>query len=598
MGIPWLTATLQPLADVRLLQDEAVVIDGPALAYHILHVCRINGVVQPSYRLVAQTTLAWLDELSSHNVVVAAIYFDGHLPESKLEIRMERSMRNSARIGRLFFDNPHGCRRDQIAAVGGQNHGLNQLTSANVDAFRAGVPSVKALADPSFFVPAIVEALRCSDRYRSVVRLVPGEADTVCARHVAKHGGLVLTSDSDLLVYDLGAGEVAFFRDIYRGAESAIMCSSFAPRSISNKLGLLGSTGILRVAYELQCAPHATLPQITRACERPVANMPKYLELHKRYLHDEDEQEGDFRDLGHQLLPRLSKLDPRLSELVVELYSSVIPRHSNSVARIFLPVLIENMDRGSAWQQSTPIRRLAYSLLEIDSPGRSMSILEYRRVQSVTQKGRLIETASATEIGQYIDEVLEVMERMKDLDSVPGRYYWPLVGLALDIGECQKQGKQSHAWHMLQQRYKQSVAWSNSVSWGVVHLFAQVQATLYSFRMLRQVMSIVRKGAAKYKLPSNLKQLWPAVRHFPPLTGFPEMDDILGLLLESREAGFMREFAELMCFDMVSSPDVDKAAKGASERSTDGGMDENVQNLATKHDKWNKANKFGVLSAD
>lgn len=70
MGIPWLTATLQPLVDVRLLQDEAVVIDGPALAYHILHVCRINGVVQPSYRLVAQTTLAWLDELSSHNVVV------------------------------------------------------------------------------------------------------------------------------------------------------------------------------------------------------------------------------------------------------------------------------------------------------------------------------------------------------------------------------------------------------------------------------------------------------------------------------------------------------------------------------------------------
>lgn len=70
MGIPRLTATLQPYSDCRALKDEVVVIDGPALAYHILHVCRINDVAQPSYRLVALSTLAWLNELSKHEVAV------------------------------------------------------------------------------------------------------------------------------------------------------------------------------------------------------------------------------------------------------------------------------------------------------------------------------------------------------------------------------------------------------------------------------------------------------------------------------------------------------------------------------------------------
>ncbi|KAM4055701.1 XPG domain-containing protein [Hirsutella rhossiliensis] len=591
MGIPRLTTTLQPYADLCVLQDEAVVIDGPALAYHIIHVCRINGVVQPSYRLVGETTLAWLDELSSHQVVVQAIYFDGYLPTSKREIRMGRLMRNSAQIGRLFSDNPLGCPRSQIAAVGGQNHGLNRFKSVCLDVFKAGDPGTKPFADPSFFVPAVVDALRSSDRYRKLVRLVPGEADAVCARHVAEHGGLVLTSDSDLLVYDLEAGKVAFFRDLHRGADSAILCSSFTPRSICGQLGLLPSTGILRVAYELKHAPQATLPQLSRACEQPAADLLDFLEFYKQYQHDKEDE--DFRNLGHEFLPRLTALDPRLSELVVQLYSPSIKWHSNSAARVFLPVLIENLDRGSAWQQSTPIRRLAYTLLKMGSVRPSMPILEHRRVQNVAQKGRLVETAPAAEAQQYIDEVLNVIERLKDLTCVAGRYYWPLVGLALDMGECQRQGKQSHAWHMFQQRYKQSLAWASKISWDIVHFFAQVQAALYSLRMLRQVLSIVREGATKYHLPSNAKQLWSAMLHFPSLSSFPDIDDILNLLLGSRQVGFVREFGELMRLHVPSTSELGGSVKVAAGS----GMDEDIRKLAAKPIS-NKANMFGPLSID
>lgn len=68
MGIPNLISTLEPYASHAALKDEIVVIDGPALAYHILHICRANGVIQPSYHLLGSTIISWLDTISSDNV--------------------------------------------------------------------------------------------------------------------------------------------------------------------------------------------------------------------------------------------------------------------------------------------------------------------------------------------------------------------------------------------------------------------------------------------------------------------------------------------------------------------------------------------------
>ena len=70
MGIPHLTSTLEPYAVHGVLDNDRVVIDGPALAYHILHICNRHGIVQPSYQLLGDTTIAWLDELVSRGVSV------------------------------------------------------------------------------------------------------------------------------------------------------------------------------------------------------------------------------------------------------------------------------------------------------------------------------------------------------------------------------------------------------------------------------------------------------------------------------------------------------------------------------------------------
>jgi hypothetical protein len=70
MGVSQLYSTLRPLAVRDSLADEAVVIDGPALAYHVLYLCRANGINQPSYSLLNRVTLSWLDSLSLHDVAM------------------------------------------------------------------------------------------------------------------------------------------------------------------------------------------------------------------------------------------------------------------------------------------------------------------------------------------------------------------------------------------------------------------------------------------------------------------------------------------------------------------------------------------------
>jgi hypothetical protein len=70
MGIPNLLSTLEPFAQPSQLDNRHVAIDGPALAYHILHKCTANGFLEPSYELLGRSAIAWLDTLARHNVIV------------------------------------------------------------------------------------------------------------------------------------------------------------------------------------------------------------------------------------------------------------------------------------------------------------------------------------------------------------------------------------------------------------------------------------------------------------------------------------------------------------------------------------------------
>jgi hypothetical protein len=64
---------LRPYAEQQNLEGTHVVIDGPGLAYHILHKCASysNSLFsQPSPKLLGEATISWLDELQNRQVIV------------------------------------------------------------------------------------------------------------------------------------------------------------------------------------------------------------------------------------------------------------------------------------------------------------------------------------------------------------------------------------------------------------------------------------------------------------------------------------------------------------------------------------------------
>lgn len=72
MGIRGLANVLRQFASQEELCGR-VVIDGPALAYHILGIARLNVLTildEPTYSVLAKIATQWLDSLQSHGLEV------------------------------------------------------------------------------------------------------------------------------------------------------------------------------------------------------------------------------------------------------------------------------------------------------------------------------------------------------------------------------------------------------------------------------------------------------------------------------------------------------------------------------------------------
>ena len=408
---------------------------------------------------------------------------------------------------------------------------LSKQPTSTVDLFplRSLALASKSLPPPSFLVPAIIDGLKNSRSYGHLVHLVPGEADAYCARHVAENGGLILTSDSDLLAHDLKDGRVAFLRDIRMESRSDLACATFAPTQICERLGL-GPELACRLAYERKCSTNASLAQLVSYCKQPVNDETGYETFCRQYLHLEIRKLPVTKQ-GKPL--RLDCFDPRISEFMLQLDEPQgHPKSDQLSPKIFLPHLIESPEKGSAWEPSTPIRQLAYSVARMVVPGFTRSVQEYRRVQNTVQKGRevtLMNESSAEEFASWISDVIsEVKAILGDDVSL----FWPLLCLVCDISQCQKQEKQSHVLQTLRDAPVVPLG-SSKVPWGVVHFAAHLQAAYYSFRTLHQVLSSGSGLVSEISSPKILS-LNSSLSGLPSLATYPDVDSALDMISQTQ----------------------------------------------------------------
>lgn len=449
--------------------------------------------------------------------------------------------------------------------------------------FSSARPLGKPFLPPSFHVPAIIDALRRCSRYENLVHLVPGEADAYCAQRLSKSGGTVLTSDSDLLVHYLSHGRVVFLRDIYLDGQSRLACASFSPVHICKKLKLSPTSEICRLAYELKRSPHLTLPQLLRDCAQKVVDTAGYAEFCHEYLdHETAPVPVSIGDMEIQT----DALDPRISELILQLGNQDSQANDLNGDIIFLPILLEDPSRGSAWEQSTPIRQLAYTLARWIIPGSSSNIQEYRRVDTSVQKGRRVHMLPKEAAKVRAQELTSLMTKVKAESEGDEAQAWQVLCLTLDIQYCREEGKKSHVLQILEESSQQTAF--KRVSWDIIHFVAQLQAAYYSLRVLKQIMSLASAEETIPELHSMLSSL-------PSLVESPTIESTLEFLRKSGEAQIMKTITRLV---PLSDIETEKQSRRASTPKKRKAVKQHGRGSKAGPGKMPTGNLFDVLSHD
>lgn len=396
-----------------------------------------------------------------------AIFYDGALPAGKEEIRVQRLERTRKQLQeyhRHYPKAPPEVASPKLPIDHKRGIWLQPATSS-----RRPLPP-----PPSFMVPAVIEAL-----YKSPVgdraHIVPEEADAACARMARETGSAILSNDSDMSIYDLGQEScVAFLHSlerVYHGRStttSELKISCICPSDVSKRLKI---DSLLRLAFQRSLDGSVTTAIVAERARQTLTetNQAAFETFATEYLVN-DQHFGEIS---------LGELDPRTAEFVVQ----TLPFRAATSPHVYLPVIHEDPSRDSSWLYGQQLRQLAYSLhLGLSESARALeSVSEYAR------KGDRIATSSIPLLkgNRLLSAASAVLHDLERTSPKTPLQWWMyalhlVVQQKLDFGKTVTPESMATLLGSKGNHFK--------CSWSDVHLHANIQAVLYSARMLQQIL--------------------------------------------------------------------------------------------------------------
>lgn len=347
-------------------------------------------------------------------------------------------------------------------------------------------PKSSPLSSPPFLVAATLAAL-CSSEYSGRTSTVPGEAEGYAARDAIATGGVVLTSDSDLLLFrgeggsgGMGVWGVVMFKDVEvdfsTGKISTVL---FRPDDIAKGFDL----ELAFLGYLSHCDPRASFSTIQERCAR-------IAERGKSGVSVEGEMGRKWREFaagytfpegdGGRLV------EPRIAE-VLSLRGCV-----GRKKEMFLPMLWEDTSRSSAWDVGRDVRAVAYSLL---FPG-EMSLEEIsRRGHGIS--GTPVEIIPAREVKRKLTDIISESREEEEenwlarhvLRQIVGAFATrnqppPNTSILESCASLLSGGGNRPYITTTTRKQSTSARWT----WERIQTFAMLQAAWYSLLLLSEVL--------------------------------------------------------------------------------------------------------------
>ncbi|EEA19779.1 hypothetical protein TMatcc_009922 [Talaromyces marneffei ATCC 18224] len=575
MGIPYLTRHLASFSESTLLgtsQDssckaiKSVVIDGPGLVHYVHSVLLSQASSslsqverQPSCNEVSVAFMTYLVILQTSGVNILRIYFDGALPLNKRDTRLSRLEASRKQLEIFCLSHREGFKWSPI-----------EQRPALIDPVRFLQDSHTSLKRPllpgnPFMVSAVVEDLKSRwthsemslylprnliDIYKAnnnqyhpwsdITEIITGEADVFCAALASQNpGAAILTSDSDLLLFDIGPESTIIFFDTIRVEDAGnkivptelpmtIKAMKYHPPSIADRLGI---PALSYLAHELNQSPRSKLAELVRRAKIASDLTPK-TSAYVSFLEEYDLQ--NFLQYDPSEAHALQNLDTRISELFVQcLWTNNNFQDQRQALHIYLPFLVEDHSRKCAWAESVEFRRLAYSLLNLNGALTTGSRLT--AVIECVRRGRrlCLDNIDLYSIGEEVEresasllDGLESFQRQYHLRHQHANYGSPLFWRTYALYEIHRD------WFTTNNQpspFKNHVALKSflglsrgteydtfdneTIEWDDIHSLAQLQAVLYSLRMVYQIL----QGLAQDQRGGSLARLCDILAQLPSL---------------------------------------------------------------------------------
>ncbi|KIW32197.1 uncharacterized protein PV07_03756 [Cladophialophora immunda] len=511
MGIPRLSQDLSPYADHVVLGSSPqssslpleativrdLIIDGPSLVYWVYNKLvahqRLSSLTSatlpPTYLEINRMLHRLLDDFQAHGISIQHIFFDGGLPVSKRNVRLERMEKLRQQLEtyrKLYPEFP------PVAALPDHREWERILWDTPVLSTRKST-----LPAPPLMVASAIESLKTTV-WKDRVHVVPGEADAFCALAAQRSTPVVaiLTNDSDLAVHDLGAnGRVVLLHSIeikHKGPhrESYISAMSLDPKLIASRLKV---SSLLGFGFERSLDSGASFAVI----QERARDSSRLERLQNEYMLFAEPFTPTLPPTANPLFS-LENIDPRTAEIVS---NPADPPH------IYLTPLLEDPQRDSSWSYGAKIRQIAYSLLLKTSPG--LVARRWPHVVECARKGQRITSVSVpclqvSEITEQAEGLLQVLDAyISPCEEYPSVPNWSTLlawhSLAVDVVQQEKSslGKPPPtSQQILQLLGLGSTALFSPraprrVTWDDIHLLANLHAVLYSVRMLAQITEYI-----------------------------------------------------------------------------------------------------------
>jgi len=350
----------------------------------------------------------------------------------------------------------------------------------------------------------VTEALLAS-QYSARTAVVPCEADVQCSEFmICDVEDIVLTSDSDLII-QRPEGRIIFFNDLEFGSEyqpgDKLKGLYYTSSDLSRKFDCVD---LVKLGYHLKSNPHLNL----EACAER-ANKTKFT----------DREEEDFALFSRDYIPRawyshlarnlepipdhplhavLKRLDPRVSELIHQAHWDLntvrrAPPHRSNLYQaekdkrhMYLPFLIDDPVRASAWRASLMIRQIAYSVLAVEDTSQTqMMEVDRRGDRIIAIPVQLIEPNDIVHACVNLEETLR--KRIVQVKCGSSVDRWQSLGILGVLEALREDGRNLPPKADVERLLAPS---TGGMSWNCIHFRAQVEGLLYSLRMLHQILGV------------------------------------------------------------------------------------------------------------